>query len=77
VQGWDRNEVEIHAVKTAKVKESDLERVAIDVEAKPAATTPAGQRQALAPRLGVARPPMGSLNRHRSGRFGRGQHLDL
>src|ERR1700674_3417133 len=35
VQGWDRNEVEIHAVKTAKQKESDLERVAIDVEAKP------------------------------------------
>jgi len=26
VQGWDRNEVEIHAVKTAKLKESDLER---------------------------------------------------
>ena len=35
VQGWDRNEVEIHAVKTAKQKESDLERVTIDVEAKP------------------------------------------
>jgi len=35
VQGWDRNEVEIHAVKTARQKESDLERVAIDVEAKP------------------------------------------
>jgi hypothetical protein len=35
VQGWDRNEVEIHAVKTAKQKESDLERVWIDVEAKP------------------------------------------
>src|SRR6202795_1489726 len=35
VQGWDRNEVEIHAVKTAKHKESDLERVAIDVDAKP------------------------------------------
>src|SRR5437667_3322571 len=39
VQGWDRNEVEIHAVKTAKVKESDLERVAIDVEAKPDAVS--------------------------------------
>src|ERR1700732_2814137 len=37
VQGWDRNEVEIHAVKTAKQKESDLDRVAIDVEAKPSA----------------------------------------
>ncbi len=39
VQGWDRNEVEIHAVKTAKHKESDLERVAIDVEAKPDAVS--------------------------------------
>jgi DUF4097 and DUF4098 domain-containing protein YvlB len=35
VQGWDRNEVEVHAVKTAKQKESDLERVAIEVDAKP------------------------------------------
>jgi len=26
VQGWDRNEIEVHAVKTAKHKESDLER---------------------------------------------------
>jgi DUF4097 and DUF4098 domain-containing protein YvlB len=33
VQGWDRNEVEVRAVKTAKQKESDLERVSIDVEA--------------------------------------------
>jgi hypothetical protein len=24
VQGWDRNEIEVHAVKTAKHKESDL-----------------------------------------------------
>jgi len=39
VQGWDRNEVEIHAVKTAKQKESDLERVAIDVDAKPDAVS--------------------------------------
>src|SRR5467141_1044819 len=39
VQGWDRNEVEIHAVKTAKVRESDLERVAIDVDAKPDAVS--------------------------------------
>src|ERR1700687_249320 len=37
VQGWDRNEVEIHAVKTAKQKEYDLDRVAIAVEAKPSA----------------------------------------
>lgn len=35
VQGWDRNEVEVHAVKTAKQRESDLERVSIDVTAKP------------------------------------------
>jgi DUF4097 and DUF4098 domain-containing protein YvlB len=39
VQGWDRNEVEIHAVKTAKQKESDLERVWIDVDAKPDAVS--------------------------------------
>ena len=35
VQGWDRNEVEIHAVKTAKHQQSDLERVSIEVEARP------------------------------------------
>ena len=35
VQGWDRNEVEIHAVKTTKQRESDLERVAIEVDARP------------------------------------------
>lgn len=35
VQGWDRDDVEIHAVKTAKQKESDLERVSIEVDAKP------------------------------------------
>jgi hypothetical protein len=35
VQGWDRDEVEVHAVKTAKQNESDLERVAIQVSAKP------------------------------------------
>jgi len=34
VQVWDRDEVEVRAVKTAKHKESDLELVAIDVEAK-------------------------------------------
>lgn len=33
VEGWDRNEVEVHAVKTAKGLEADLERVAIDVDA--------------------------------------------
>ena len=35
VQGWDRNDVEVHAVKTAKQKESDLDRVSIEVDAKP------------------------------------------
>src|SRR5258706_14314210 len=34
VQEWDRNEVEIHAVKTAQQKESDLERVSIDANAR-------------------------------------------
>jgi len=33
VQGWDRDVVEVRAVKTAKLKESDLERVSIDVNA--------------------------------------------
>jgi hypothetical protein len=37
VQGWDRDSVEIRAVKSAKQKESDLERVSIEVDAKPAA----------------------------------------
>ena len=35
VQGWDRDTIEIHAVKTAKQKESDLELVSIDVDARP------------------------------------------
>src|SRR6267143_6684837 len=35
VQGWDRDTIEIHAVKTAKHKESDLDLVSIDVDAKP------------------------------------------
>ncbi|HET8922895.1 MAG TPA: DUF4097 family beta strand repeat-containing protein [Candidatus Acidoferrum sp.] len=35
VRGWDRNEVEMHAVKTAKVKESDLDRVSVEVDARP------------------------------------------
>lgn len=37
VQGWDRDQVEIHAVKTAKHNESELELVSIDVDAKPGA----------------------------------------
>src|SRR6266851_4209493 len=39
VQGWERNEVEVRAVKTAKQKESDLERVSIEVDAKPDAVS--------------------------------------
>src|ERR1700730_8099942 len=35
VQSWDRDEIEVRAVKTAKHKESDLELVSIDVDAKP------------------------------------------
>src|SRR5215475_6993366 len=34
VEGWDRNTVEVRAVKTAKHRESDLERVSIEVDAK-------------------------------------------
>jgi DUF4097 and DUF4098 domain-containing protein YvlB len=37
VQGWDRDAVEIHAVKTAKHNQADLERVTIEVAAKPEA----------------------------------------
>jgi DUF4097 and DUF4098 domain-containing protein YvlB len=39
VQTWDRDEVEVHAVKTAKHQESDLSLVSIDVEAKPASVS--------------------------------------
>src|SRR5690348_401721 len=35
VEGWDKNEVEIHAVKVAKEKESDIDRVGIEISAKP------------------------------------------
>lgn len=35
VQGWDKNEIEIHAVKTAKENEADIERVSIEIAAKP------------------------------------------
>ena len=35
VEGWDRDVIEIHAVKIAKEKESDLDRVSIEVAAKP------------------------------------------
>ncbi len=39
VQGWDRNEVEVHAVKTAKQGETDLDRVSIEVDARPNAVS--------------------------------------
>jgi hypothetical protein len=39
VQGWDRDVVEVRAVKTAKQKESDLERVTIEVDARPDAVS--------------------------------------
>lgn len=39
VQGWDRNEVEVHAVKTAKQRETDLERVSIEVDTRPNAVS--------------------------------------
>ena len=37
VNGWDRNEVEVRAVKTAHSREADLDRVSIEVTAKPSA----------------------------------------
>src|SRR5215467_5923938 len=37
VEGWDRDTVEVRAVKTAKHREADLERVTIEVDAKPSA----------------------------------------
>jgi DUF4097 and DUF4098 domain-containing protein YvlB len=39
VEGWDRNEVEISAVKTAKENNADLNRVSIEVEATPGAVS--------------------------------------
>src|ERR1700720_3161654 len=39
VQTWDRDEVEVHAVKTAKHQESDLALVSIEVDAKPDAVS--------------------------------------
>jgi len=35
VEGWDRDEVEVHAVKTSQNDPSDLERVKIEVESHP------------------------------------------
>lgn len=39
VQGWDSDTVQIHAVKTAKRRESDLDLVSIDVEARSSAVS--------------------------------------
>jgi hypothetical protein len=40
VEGWDRNEIAIHAVKTARNnKESDLDLVSIDVDSRPDAVS--------------------------------------
>jgi DUF4097 and DUF4098 domain-containing protein YvlB len=39
VQAWDRDQIEIRAVKTAKDREADLDRVSIEVEAKPNAVS--------------------------------------
>src|SRR3984893_8965462 len=39
IEGWDRDAIEVHAVKTAKSKESDLDRVSIEVDAKPRAVS--------------------------------------
>jgi len=39
VEGWDKNEVEIHAVKIAKEKESDIDRVSIEIDARPNAVS--------------------------------------
>jgi hypothetical protein len=37
VYGWDRDEVQVHAIKTTKHRESDLDRVSIEVESTPKA----------------------------------------
>jgi hypothetical protein len=39
VEGWDRDAIEVHAVKTAKGPASDLGRVSIEVDAKPGAVS--------------------------------------
>src|SRR3984893_10329673 len=39
VQGWDRDTIEIRAIKTAKHSEADLALVSIDVDAKPGAVS--------------------------------------
>jgi DUF4097 and DUF4098 domain-containing protein YvlB len=39
VQGWDRDEIEVRAVKTAKDSEADLDRVTIEVNAQPSSVS--------------------------------------
>jgi DUF4097 and DUF4098 domain-containing protein YvlB len=39
IQGWDRNEIQVRAVKTAKDQASDLDRVSIEVDAHPDAVS--------------------------------------
>jgi DUF4097 and DUF4098 domain-containing protein YvlB len=39
VEGWDRNVVEIHAVKIAKENEADLNRVSIEVNVRPSSVS--------------------------------------
>ena len=38
IEGWDKDEVEIHAVKTTPDKESALDRVSIDIDSRPDAS---------------------------------------
>jgi len=39
IEGWDRNEVEVRAIKTTPDKQSLLDLVAVDIDAKPDAVT--------------------------------------
>jgi DUF4097 and DUF4098 domain-containing protein YvlB len=39
IEGWDKDEVEIHAVKTTPDKESALDRVSIDIDSRPDAVS--------------------------------------
>jgi len=39
LQAWDRDEIEVRAVKTAKERAADLDRVSIEVDAKPDAVS--------------------------------------
>src|SRR6516165_12093048 len=39
IEGWDKDEVEIHVVKTTPDKESVLDRVCIDIDSRPDAVS--------------------------------------